>query len=126
MTRNLSLAMIWQMTYNHKLPKLCSATLNVPMTAQLLFVCLTTTQQLVNKLLEWSSTNLIKCNSCKCTERRFPFVAFLPPRERSDDRKCVCCSQAMLREELLLLLLLSLHGLTIGTTSKDNKIMYFI
>ena len=41
------------------------------MTAQLLFVCLTTTQQLVNKLLEWSSTNLIKCNSCKCTERRF-------------------------------------------------------
>ena len=24
---NLSLAMIWQMTYNHKLPKLCSATL---------------------------------------------------------------------------------------------------
>ena len=27
-TRNLSLAMIWQMTYNHKLPKLCSPTLN--------------------------------------------------------------------------------------------------
>ena len=26
-SRNLSLAMIWQMTYNHKLPKLCSATL---------------------------------------------------------------------------------------------------
>ena len=25
----LSLAMIWQMTYTHKLPKLCSATLNV-------------------------------------------------------------------------------------------------
>ena len=25
---NLSLAMIWQMTYNQKLPKLCSATLN--------------------------------------------------------------------------------------------------
>ena len=25
---NLSLAMIWQMTYTHKLPKLCSATLN--------------------------------------------------------------------------------------------------
>ena len=24
---NLSLAMIWQMTYNHELPKLCSATL---------------------------------------------------------------------------------------------------
>ena len=24
---NLSLAMIWQMTYTHKLPKLCSATL---------------------------------------------------------------------------------------------------
>ena len=24
---NLSLAMIWQMTHNHKLPKLCSATL---------------------------------------------------------------------------------------------------
>ena len=24
---NLSLAMIWQMTYNHKLPKLCLATL---------------------------------------------------------------------------------------------------
>ena len=24
---NLSLAIIWQMTYNHKLPKLCSATL---------------------------------------------------------------------------------------------------
>ena len=24
---SLSLAMIWQMTYNHKLPKLCSATL---------------------------------------------------------------------------------------------------
>ena len=28
-TRNLSLTMIWQMTYNHKLPKLCSATLTV-------------------------------------------------------------------------------------------------
>ena len=27
-TRNLSLAMIWQMTYNHKLAKLCSATLS--------------------------------------------------------------------------------------------------
>ena len=26
---NLSLAMIWQMTYTHKLPKLCSATLNI-------------------------------------------------------------------------------------------------
>ena len=26
---NLSLALIWQMTYTHKLPKLCSATLNV-------------------------------------------------------------------------------------------------
>ena len=26
---NLSLAMIWQMTYTHKLPKLCSATLRV-------------------------------------------------------------------------------------------------
>ena len=26
---NLSLAMIWQMTYNQKLPKLCSATLKV-------------------------------------------------------------------------------------------------
>ena len=26
-TGNLSLAMIWQMTYTHKLPKLCSATL---------------------------------------------------------------------------------------------------
>ena len=26
---NLSLAMIWQMTYTHKLPKLCSATLSV-------------------------------------------------------------------------------------------------
>ena len=25
---NLSLAMIWQMTYTHKLPKLCSATLS--------------------------------------------------------------------------------------------------
>ena len=25
---NLSLAMIWQMTYTHKLPTLCSATLN--------------------------------------------------------------------------------------------------
>ena len=25
---NLSLALIWQMTYTHKLPKLCSATLN--------------------------------------------------------------------------------------------------
>ena len=25
---NLSLAMIWQMTYTHKLPKLCSTTLN--------------------------------------------------------------------------------------------------
>ena len=25
---NLSLAMIWQMTYTHKMPKLCSATLN--------------------------------------------------------------------------------------------------
>ena len=25
---NLSLVMIWQMTYTHKLPKLCSATLN--------------------------------------------------------------------------------------------------
>ena len=25
---NLSLAMIWQMTHNHKLPKLCSATLS--------------------------------------------------------------------------------------------------
>ena len=25
---NLSLAIIWQMTYTHKLPKLCSATLN--------------------------------------------------------------------------------------------------
>ena len=28
-TRNLSHAMIWQMTYNHKLPKLCSATLTL-------------------------------------------------------------------------------------------------
>ena len=27
---NLSLAMIWQMTYTHKLPKLCSATLILP------------------------------------------------------------------------------------------------
>ena len=27
---NLSLAMIWQMTYTHKLPKLCSATLKHP------------------------------------------------------------------------------------------------
>ena len=26
---NLSLAMIWQMTYTYKLPKLCSATLNI-------------------------------------------------------------------------------------------------
>ena len=26
---NLSLAMIWQMTYTHKVPKLCSATLTV-------------------------------------------------------------------------------------------------
>ena len=26
---NLSLAMIWQMTYTHKLPKLCSATLKL-------------------------------------------------------------------------------------------------
>ena len=26
---NLSLAVIWQMTYTHKLPKLCSATLNL-------------------------------------------------------------------------------------------------
>ena len=26
---NLSLAMIWQMTFTHKLPKLCSATLNL-------------------------------------------------------------------------------------------------
>ena len=26
---NLSLAMIWQRTYTHKLPKLCSVTLNV-------------------------------------------------------------------------------------------------
>ena len=26
---NPSLAMIWQMTYTHKLPKLCSATLNM-------------------------------------------------------------------------------------------------
>ena len=25
---NLSLAMIWQMTHTHKLPKLCSATIN--------------------------------------------------------------------------------------------------
>ena len=28
-TRNLSHAMIWQMTYNHKLRKLCSATLTL-------------------------------------------------------------------------------------------------
>ena len=26
---NLSLATIWQMTYTHKLPKLCAATLNI-------------------------------------------------------------------------------------------------
>ena len=32
---NLSLAMIWQMTYTHKLPKLCSATLKLYWQAKL-------------------------------------------------------------------------------------------
>ena len=32
---NLSLAMIWQMTYTHKMPKLCSATLNLSTMATL-------------------------------------------------------------------------------------------
>ena len=34
MSCNLSLALIWQMTYTHKLPKLCSATLNGSATDQ--------------------------------------------------------------------------------------------
>ena len=38
MSCNLSLAMIWQMTYAHKLPKLCSATLMAVLTFTLVTV----------------------------------------------------------------------------------------
>ena len=41
----------------------------------------------------WGEVMILKFASLR-TADAFPVVASLPPRERSDDRKCVCCSQA--------------------------------
>ena len=64
----------------------------------------------------WNSTGFLVCSLR--TADAFPVVASLPPknsyfrRERSDERKCVCCSQA----RLCLLL-----GLNFGKNSQSQK-----
>ena len=65
---NLSLAMIWQMTYTHKLPKLCSATLKYLLAFQIPILNIKKTTR-----FSWTLFQKSKVND---TKQRFSSMIF--------------------------------------------------
>ena len=58
---------------------------------------------IIDKSICWLLFGILKIIRCQCSLRSadaFPVVASLPRRERSDDRKCVCDSQAIVNAPL--------------------------